>query len=94
MVTGRTRTIGMLVPDIANPFFSELVRGAEAASMAASYMMIACSSELTATLEDRCVEVSATSALTRCNICRGPPGSTGACTTRVCSRSPCSAGGP
>jgi LacI family transcriptional regulator len=57
MVTGRTRTIGMVVPDIANPFFSELVRGAEAAAMAAGYMTIVCSSELNAALEDRCVEV-------------------------------------
>lgn len=57
MVTGRTRTLGMVVPDIANPFFSELVRGAEAAAMAAGYMTIVCSSELDAGLEDRCVEV-------------------------------------
>jgi LacI family transcriptional regulator len=57
MVTGRTRTIGIVVPDIANPFFSELVRGAEAAAMAAGYMTIVCSSELDAALEDRCVEV-------------------------------------
>jgi LacI family transcriptional regulator len=59
MVTGRTMTIGMVVPDIANPFFSELVRGAEAAAMAAGYMTIVCSSELDAALEDRCVEVLA-----------------------------------
>ncbi len=57
MVTGRTRTIGMVVPDIANPFFSELVRGAEAAAMAAGYVTIVCSSELDAALEERCVEV-------------------------------------
>jgi LacI family transcriptional regulator len=57
MVTGRTRTIGVVVPDIGNPFFSELVRGAEAAAMAAGYMTIVCSSELDAALEDRCVEV-------------------------------------
>jgi DNA-binding LacI/PurR family transcriptional regulator len=57
MVTGRTRTLGMVVPDIANPFFSELVRGAEATAMAAGYMTIVCSSELDADLEDRCVEV-------------------------------------
>ncbi len=57
MVTGRTRTLGMVVPDIANPFFSELVRGAEAAAMAAGYMTIVCSSELDPDLEDRCVEV-------------------------------------
>jgi DNA-binding LacI/PurR family transcriptional regulator len=47
----------MVVPDIANPFFSELVRGAEAAAMAAGYTTIVCSSELNAALEDRCVEV-------------------------------------
>src|SRR5258708_377186 len=57
MVTGRTRTIGMVVPDIGNPFFSELVRGAEAAAMAAGYMTIVCSSQLDGALEDRCVEV-------------------------------------
>jgi LacI family transcriptional regulator len=57
MVTGRTRTLGVVVPDIANPFFSELVRGAEATAMAAGYMTIVCSSELDADLEDRCVEV-------------------------------------
>lgn len=57
MVTGRTRTLGVVVPDIANPFFSELVRGAEATAMAAGYMTIVCSSELNADLEDRCVEV-------------------------------------
>jgi LacI family transcriptional regulator len=57
MVTGRTRTVGIVVPDIANPFFSELVRGAEAAAMAAGYMTIVCSSELDSALEDRCVEV-------------------------------------
>jgi LacI family transcriptional regulator len=57
MVTGRTRTLGVVVPDIANPFFSELVRGAEATAMAAGYMTIVCSSELRPDLEDRCVEV-------------------------------------
>jgi LacI family transcriptional regulator, galactose operon repressor len=57
MVTGRTRTLGVVVPDIANPFFSELVRGAEATAMAAGYMTIVCSSELDPDLEDRCVEV-------------------------------------
>src|SRR5690242_13603920 len=45
MVTGRTQAIGMVVPDIANPFFSELVRGAEAAARAAGYVTIVCSSE-------------------------------------------------
>lgn len=57
MVTGRTRTIGVIVPDIGNPFFSELVRGAEAAAMAAGYTAIICSSELDEQLEDRCVDV-------------------------------------
>lgn len=29
MMTRRTNTIGMLVPDVANPFFAEVMRGAE-----------------------------------------------------------------
>ena len=29
MVTKRTKTIGLIIPDIANPFFPEIARGAE-----------------------------------------------------------------
>src|SRR5215471_18385089 len=33
----RSRTIGIIVPDITNPFFPEIVRGAEEAAGAAGY---------------------------------------------------------
>lgn len=35
----RTHTIGMVISDIANPFFPEMVRGAEDASLARGYML-------------------------------------------------------
>jgi LacI family transcriptional regulator len=57
MVTGRTRTIGVIVPDIANPFFSELVRAAERAAALRDHVLIVSSSELDAGLEDRSLEV-------------------------------------
>jgi LacI family transcriptional regulator, galactose operon repressor len=38
--TRRSRTIGMLVPDITNPFFPGMVRGAEDALHAAGYTLV------------------------------------------------------
>lgn len=57
MITGRTRTLGIIVPDIANPFFGELVRAAESAAAARGYTIVICSSELDPALEARYVEV-------------------------------------
>lgn len=37
LTQGRTRTIGIVVPDITNPFFPEIVRGAEDAAWQAGY---------------------------------------------------------
>ncbi len=37
LTQGRTRTIGIVVPDITNPFFPEIVRGAEDAAWEAGY---------------------------------------------------------
>ncbi len=37
LTQGRTRTIGIVVPDITNPFFPEVVRGAEDAAWQAGY---------------------------------------------------------
>src|SRR5579863_9451497 len=36
----RTRTLGMVVSDITNPFFSQLVRGAEDAAMKRNYLLV------------------------------------------------------
>ena len=41
----RTQTWGMIVPDIANPFFPEVVRGAEDVAHAAGYTLLIASSD-------------------------------------------------
>ena len=40
LVTQKTHTIGLVVPDIANPFFSEMARGAEDAAHLAGYSLL------------------------------------------------------
>ncbi|MGH3486381.1 MAG: LacI family DNA-binding transcriptional regulator, partial [Actinopolymorphaceae bacterium] len=55
--SGRTRTLGLLVPDITNPFFLDLIRGAERAAAAAGYTLVladtAESTDTEATVVDR-----------------------------------------
>src|SRR2546430_16414225 len=41
----RTQTFGMIVPDIANPFFPEVVRGAEDVAHGAGYTLLIASSD-------------------------------------------------
>ncbi|MDP9265033.1 MAG: LacI family DNA-binding transcriptional regulator [Chloroflexota bacterium] len=41
----RTMTLGMLVPDITNPFFSSIIKGAEEAARDRGYDLILCNSE-------------------------------------------------
>jgi len=43
LATNRTGTIGLVVPDIANPFFSEIARGVEDKAYAADYSVFLCS---------------------------------------------------
>jgi len=42
LATQRTGTIGLVVPDIANPFFSDLARGAEDRAHVAGYHILVC----------------------------------------------------
>ena len=42
---GRTRTIGLIIPDSANPFFAEVARGIEDTSFEHDYNVILCNSE-------------------------------------------------
>jgi LacI family transcriptional regulator len=42
LVTQKTSTIGLVVPDIANPFFSEVARGAEDAAHQEGYSLLLC----------------------------------------------------
>jgi len=45
LATQRTGTLGLVVPDIANPFFSEVARGAEDRASAASYNVFVCNTD-------------------------------------------------
>ncbi|MEQ7005942.1 LacI family DNA-binding transcriptional regulator [Actinopolymorpha sp. B17G11] len=58
--SGRTRTLGLLVPDITNPFFLDLIRGAERAAAAAGYTLV-----LADTDESSETELTAVRRLTR-----------------------------
>lgn len=42
---GQSRTIGLIVPDIANPFFTDVARGVEDVTSAAGAMVIVCNSD-------------------------------------------------
>jgi len=43
--TNRTSTIGLVVPDIANPFFAEVARGASEVAYAGAYSVLLCNTE-------------------------------------------------
>lgn len=45
MVTQRTRTIGLMVADIANPFYPELARGVQDVARAADYNTVLCNTD-------------------------------------------------
>ena len=57
MVTKRTNTIGLLIPDIANPFFPELARGAEDLANKLGYTLILCNSDNKVEKEDAYLEM-------------------------------------
>ena len=50
---GRSRTIAIVVLDVANPFFTDVVRGAEAAAEAAGAVVVVCNSGEDAARERR-----------------------------------------
>lgn len=43
--SGSTRTIGVLVPDIANPFFADVVKGVESVMRAGEYSLLLCNTD-------------------------------------------------
>src|ERR1700722_14465629 len=53
----RTHTIGMIVPDIANPFFPMVVRGAEDAAQKHGYNLLLCNSDDNLDKEEKAVEL-------------------------------------
>src|ERR1700693_2938566 len=53
----RTQTIGMIVPDIANPFFPMVVRGAEDAAQKHGYNLLLCNSDDSMDKEQAAIEL-------------------------------------
>ena len=53
----RTHTIGMIVPDIANPFFPMVVRGAEDAAQKHGYNLLLCNSDDNLDKEEKEIEL-------------------------------------
>src|SRR5579863_2477816 len=53
----KTHTIGMIVPDIANPFFPMVVRGAEDAAQKRGYNLLLCNSDDTQEKEESALEL-------------------------------------
>lgn len=51
--TGRTRVVGVVIPDITNPFYPEVIVGAEEVAAAAQYSLILCNANEDATQEQR-----------------------------------------
>lgn len=45
MVTKKTKTIGLIIPDVRNPFFTELVRGAEDITVERGYNLFFCNTD-------------------------------------------------
>ncbi|MFZ6027145.1 MAG: LacI family DNA-binding transcriptional regulator [Chloroflexota bacterium] len=45
LVTQRTGTIGLIVPDVSNPFFPDVIRGAEQVAFQQGYSLLLCNTE-------------------------------------------------
>lgn len=45
LVSRKTSSIGLLIPDVANPFFSDVARGTEDAAIAEGFTIILCNSD-------------------------------------------------
>jgi LacI family transcriptional regulator len=56
MVSQQTKTIGLIVPDVVNPFFAPVVRGAETTARKAGYRVLLCNSEGDLRLEREYIE--------------------------------------
>src|SRR5215813_3336156 len=57
LIKQKTQTIGMIVPDIANPFFPMVVRGAEDAAQKHGYNLLLCNSDDSPDKEEKVVEL-------------------------------------
>lgn len=57
LVTKKSRTIGLVIPDITNPFFPEISRGAEDRANEGGYSVIICNSDDSPLKEERYVKM-------------------------------------
>ena len=55
--SGHSRTLGLIVPDVANPFFTEVARGVEDAASKHDYAVFLCNSDESAAKEERYISV-------------------------------------
>ena len=56
LVSQQSKTIGLIVPDVVNPFFAPVVRGAETTARKAGYRVLLCNSEGDLRLEREYIE--------------------------------------
>jgi LacI family transcriptional regulator len=56
LISNRTGTIGIILPDIANPFFAPVLRGAEVTARRAGYRLLVCNSEANLRIEREYVD--------------------------------------
>jgi DNA-binding LacI/PurR family transcriptional regulator len=57
LVTRATQTIAMLLPDVTNPFYAELVHSVQQAALERDYTMLLCTTEGDAAQEERYLEL-------------------------------------
>lgn len=54
---GRTKVLGLVVPDIGNPFFTEVAKGVDDAAFAEGYSVILCNTNEDSVKEDRYLDL-------------------------------------
>lgn len=57
LVTKNTKTLGLIIPDITNPFFPEIVRGAEDIANLKGYNLILCNTDNSIEREKKAIEM-------------------------------------
>jgi len=69
----RTQTLGLVVPDIANPFFAELARAVEHAAAGRGFAVFVCSTDERATVEAASVDALTRRRVDGLILCTGNP---------------------
>lgn len=59
LIVGQTKIIGLIIPDISNPFFPELARGVEDKANVSGYNVIFCNTDDDLEKEEKCLEMLA-----------------------------------